>query len=236
MSTTTLTTSTTQTMPATRVQVWEEVLKKAALVIARLALGYLFFTQLWWKVPPSFGCPADYAFTTGTVDANGRAQLKRTSGLCDWVGIESVWATAKHPILVADLKPVGGPVLSADIGLLARANGAFIDGFVKPNIRWFGYAVWGMEAFIFVTLFFGLFSRLGGLVALAQSAQLWVGLAGIGNPFEWEWSYNMFLVLSLLVIAFAPGRYFGVDAWLRPRLLAAAEKGNKAAAVAVWLT
>ena len=35
--------------------------QKVALVIARLALAWLFFTQLWWKVPPTFGCPADFA-------------------------------------------------------------------------------------------------------------------------------------------------------------------------------
>ncbi|HXW00576.1 MAG TPA: TQO small subunit DoxD, partial [Anaerolineae bacterium] len=100
----------------------------------------------------------------------------------------------------------------------------------------FGYVVWGMEAFIFVSLFFGLFSRLGGLVALAQSAQLMIGLAGISNPFEWEWSYHLMVVVSLMMLAFAPGRYFGFDAWLRPRLQAAAEGGNRLAGLLVWLT
>ena len=210
----------------------EQILQKAALVVVRLALGYLFFTQLWWKTPPTFGCPADFEFTTA--DANGR--LQRTSGLCDWIGVESVWAARPHPILVANVDNTGVPEISVDIGLLARANGAFIDGFVKPNIRWFGYAVWGMEAFIFVSLFFGLFSRLGGLVALAQSAQLWICLSGIGNPNEWEWSYNMFVVLSLLALAFAPGRVFGVDVLLRPLFKSAAEKGNRLGRWLLWLT
>jgi hypothetical protein len=93
-----------------------------------------------------------------------------------------------------------------------------------------------MEAFIFVSMFFGLFTRLGGLVGIAQSAQLWVGLAGIGNPFEWEWAYNQMVVLSLLMLAFAPGRVFGLDSFIRPRLLAAAEKGNKAAGWLALLT
>jgi hypothetical protein len=170
------------------------------------------------------------------VDANRQARLQRTSGLCDWIGIESVWSQAPHPILVADLKPVGGPVLTVDIGLLARLNGLFLDGFAIPNLRWFGYAVWAMEAFIFISLFFGLVSRLGALVALAQSAQLWVGLAGISTPFEWEWSYNLMVVLSLLMLALAPGRIFGVDAWLRPRLQTAAERGHKLAGALLWLT
>jgi len=61
------------------------------------------FTQLWWKVPPGFGCPPDYAVTTGTIDTSGRVQLKRTRGLCDWMGIESVWSKGSHPVFVADL-------------------------------------------------------------------------------------------------------------------------------------
>jgi hypothetical protein len=215
---------------------WENTLRQAAIVLARLTLGYLFFTQLWWKAPPSFGCPPDFQVTTGTVGAGGRVQLQRTSGLCDWIGIEAVWSRVPHPVGVADMSPVGGPHLAVDIGPLARLNGVFIETFASPNIRWFGYAVFGMEAFIFASLFFGLFSRLGALVALAQSLQLWVGLAGISNPAEWEWSYNWMPVLSLLLLALAPGRVLGVDAWLRPRLLRAAERGNRAARLLAALT
>ena len=42
-------------------------LQKVALFVTRILLGYLFFTQLFWKFPPQFGCPDDFAFTTGTV-------------------------------------------------------------------------------------------------------------------------------------------------------------------------
>lgn len=202
------------------------------LVLSRILLGYLFFTQLWWKVPPSFGCPADFAFTV----AGENNRLQRTSGLCDWVGIETVWSGRERPLLVADLGSVNGPKLAIDIGFLAGPNGAFLQNFVQPNIAWFGYVIWGIEAFIFVSLFFGLFSRLGGLVAIAQSMQLLVGLAGISSPYEWEWTYNLMVVLSLLVFAFAPGRTFGLDALIRPRLVAAARKGNKLAGALVWLT
>ena len=67
---------------------WEQRLQQAALVLARLSVAYLFFTQLWWKAPPTYGCPADFHFTTGTP-----AQLQRSGGLCDWIGIESVYAS-----------------------------------------------------------------------------------------------------------------------------------------------
>ncbi len=208
-----------------RLTAFEPTLQNIALVIARLTLAYVFFTQLWWKAPPTFGCPPDFAATTR--DASGK--LVRTSGLCDWMGIEAAWADRPHPVLVANLDNQGDPEIAIDIGFLAAGNGLFLTNFAIPNIRWFGYFVFGMELFIFVTLFFGLFSRLGGLVALAQSMQLWIGLAGISTPFEWEWSYNWMPVLSLLVIAFAPGRVFGFDALIRPRLLAAANKGNRVA-------
>ena len=204
-------------------------LQKIALVLARITLGLLFFTQLWWKVPPSFGCTPDFAFATA--DASGN--LHRTGGLCDWIGVESAEASRAHPILAADLSTIGGPKLSIDVGLLSRANGVFIDNVVKPNIRVFGFFVWGMEAFIFISLFLGLFTRLGALVAIFQSLQLWVGLAGVAG--EWEWSYNWMPVLALLIFAFAPLIGFGIDALLRPRLQPAADKGNLLSRVLYWL-
>jgi hypothetical protein len=207
----------------------EELLRNIGLFVARVALGYLFFTQLWWKVPPSFGCPTDFAFTT---QVNGR--LQTTSGLCDWIGRESVYAQQPRQFFVADLRAVGGPNLALDVSALARANGAFLDGLVKPNIRWFGYVVWGLEAFIVVSLLLGVLGRLGGLVALAQSAQLMIGLSG--TPGEWEWIYHLMVTLSLVLAAIPAGRWLGVDAWLRPRLQAAAERGNRLADAALWLT
>jgi hypothetical protein len=210
----------------------EVPLQKITLVLARMLLGLLFFTQLWWKVPPSFGCPADFAFTTADPSGN----LRRTSGLCDWIGIESVWSTRPHPVFVSNLNSIGGPVISIDIGLLSRGNGVFIDNVVKPNIRLFGFAIWGMEAFVFISLFFGILTRLGALVAIVQSLQLWVGLAGIGSPFEWEWSYNWIPVLAVLVFAFAPVIVFGLDSLLRPRLKPAADKGNLVSQALYWLT
>jgi hypothetical protein len=207
----------------------EDLIRKAALVIGRVALAYLFFTQLWWKTPPTFGCSADFAFTE---KVNG--SLRTTRGLCDWIGRESVYAQEPRQFFVANLDNQGAPEIALDVSLITKANGAFLDGFVKPNISWFGYAVFGMEAFIFASLFFGLLSRLGGLVAIAQSAQLMIGLSG--TPGEWEWTYHLMVTLSLLMFAFTPGRVFGVDAFLRPMFQAAAEKGNRLGRALMWLT
>jgi hypothetical protein len=215
---------------------WETRLRQVLLTIVRLGLAYLFFSQLFWKLPPSFGCPADFQFTTGSVDANGRVQLQRTSGLCDWIGIEIAWSDQPRLFFVTNLDNAGGPELALNLSWASKLNGAFLEGFVEPNIRWFGWFIWGAEAFIFLSLFLGLFSRLGGLVALAISGQLALGLAGISNPYEWEWSYNSMVLLSLVAFAFAPGRVLGLDALLRPRLLEAAHGGSRLAAIISWLT
>jgi hypothetical protein len=211
---------------------WERLLRYVVLVVARLALGYLFFTQLFWKMPPTFGCPPDFAFTT----TNAEGRLQRTAGLCDWIGVEAIWAERPRPFFVANIDNQGAPEIAIDLGWAARLNGIFLTNVVMPNIRWFGWIVWLSEAWIFVSLFFGLFSRLGGLVAIGISAQLMIGLAGISSPYEWEWSYIQMVVLSLLMFAFAPGRIFGIDAWLRPRLESAASHGNGLARLLFWLT
>jgi hypothetical protein len=203
---------------------WEIRLQQAALILLRLGLAYLFFTQLWWKMPPTFGCTSDFRFTTGTP-----TQLQRSSGLCDWIGIEAVYSTVPRPFFVANIDNRGAPEIAIDLGWAASLNGAFIEGVVKPNIAWFGYLIWLSEAFIFVSLFFGLFSRLGGLVAIGISAQLMIGLGGINNPYEWEWAYTNIVLLAIMAFAFAPGRYLGLDSLIRPRMLAAAAQGNRLA-------
>jgi hypothetical protein len=220
------------TLTSPPVATWEEILRKTVLVLGRLAIGYLFFASLFWKMPPTFGCPADFSFTT----ANAEGKLVRSKGLCDWIGIETVWSQRPRQFFVVNLDDQGEPEIALDVSPIAQLNGQFLEGFVKPNISWFGYVIWLMEAFIFISLILGLFSRLGGLVAIAQSGQLVIGLAGISSPFEWEWSYHLMLVLSLIIFAFAPGRYFGLDTLIRPRLLAAKTKGNRLAGVVAWLT
>jgi hypothetical protein len=205
-------------------------------VCARIGLAYLFFTQLFWKMPPDFGCPSDFQFTTGSVGQSGRVELQRTSGLCDWIGIENVWADQPRPFLVANIDNKGEPEVSIDLGWAAKLNNLFLENVAMPNIRWFGWVIWGSEAFVFVSLFFGFLSRLGALTAIALSGQLMVGLAGINNPYEWEWTYNVMVLLSLPLFAFAAGRILGIDAWLRPRLKTAAERDNRLARVLLWLT
>ena len=180
------------------------------LAIASIGLGYLFFTQLWWKAPPDFGCRDD--FTRG--------------GLCFFIEEESAIAGDANKLLKADI--IGsnpGSELSVPIGWATQLNGIFIDNVVLPNIRWFGYVIWSTEAFIFLSMCLGFFSRLGALAAIGMSMQLMIGLAH--TPNEWEWSYILMVLLSIAMFGLAPGRYFGLDRLLRPRLKVLSERGSR---------
>ena len=209
---------------------WEEPLRRVALVIGRLGLALLFFTQLFWKLPPTFGCGPGEGFSFTQFDANG--ELVRTSGLCDWVGIEASYADQDRRFLVTP-GPDGGTLFSIGLGPLVKLNGLFVERVVQPAFAFFGWAIFLLEAFIAVSLFLGFFTRAGALISLLLSLQLMLGLAGIWNPAaqinEWEWTYHLMILLSLVLLGVAPGRFLGVDAWLRPRLAQAAESGSRTA-------
>jgi len=199
------------TMPA-----WDIRLQKIVILIGRLGLAYLFFSQLFWKLPPTFGCANNFAFPQPAAEnywtANG------SSGLCFWLGMESIYKDLPRDVLVTDMRPAGLPKIGVPLTPLAQANAALVDNVIIPNIGVFGWLVWLAEFWVFVSMLVGLFTRFGGLVSLGVSAQLFVGPAAIPRPFEGEWSYGLMILLSLLMFGLAPGRFWGVDAVLRPRL------------------
>ena len=180
---------------------WLDNLGKYGLTIARLIIGYLWYTQILWKMPPLFGCPANFAVST-SFDA-------RTSGLCDWTGLMAIYS--KLPL-----------------------HAAFVKNVIIPNISWMGWGIWLLEAFIAASLILGLFSRLGALLGFVQAVNLYIGLTAI--PGEWYWAYGMLYTLMLVFFFLPPGRTLGIDAWLRPRLFVAADKGNRLARALIWLT
>ena len=207
---------------------------KVCMVIARLGLAYLFFTQLWWKLPPRFGCGANFAFPVRAEqnywEANG------SSGLCFWMGLESIFASQPRQVLVADMRPAGLPPIGVSITPLAQVNGILLDNLFIPQIRLFGWLIWLAEFWIFLSMLLGLFTRLGALVAIGISLQLFIGLANIPRPFEWEWSYGAIVLLSVAMLGAAAGRTFGVDAWLRRKLAGPAEHGSRLAKIGLYLT
>ena len=174
---------------------------QVGMFISRVVVGYLWYTQLLWKLPPRFGCPPNFAVSTSF--------QSRTSGLCDWVGLMTIYS--KIPL-----------------------QAYLVKQFVVPNISWFGWIVFSMEAFVAVSLIFGLFTRLGGFAALVQALNLYFGVTAV--PGEWYWTYGMLAILGLVFLAIPTGRTLGVDALLRPRLQSAADKGNRLAEFLLALT
>jgi len=212
----------------------DDRLYKICTVIGRLLLAYLFFTQLWWKLPPTFGCGANFNFPKPAAqnywDANG------SSGLCYWMGLESIFASQPRQVLVADMRAGGLPNISVNITPVAQINGLLLDNLFIPQIRIFGWLVFIFEATVFVSLALGLFTRLGSLAAIGIIGQLYIGLANVPRPFEWEWTYGAILALSIVMLGLASGRIFGLDGWLRPRMAAAAERGNRLAKLGLMLS
>lgn len=194
------------------------------LGIVRIVIGLLWLSQLFWKLPPTFGCPTPFAFSTKT---------QFTSGLCDWTGREAAYAGNLH-ILNIDLHAAGGSNFSIDLSPISSVYGSFLNGFVLPNFSWMAWAIFAMELFITVTMLFGVFGRLGALVGTLQALNLTIGLLSV--PGEWEWTYLMLTAINFTLLITAANRYLGVDGWLRPRLIAAANKGNKVARVLAWAT
>lgn len=207
---------------------------KICMVLARLGLAYLFFTQLWWKLPPNFGCGADFAFPVPAEQNHWDAN--QSSGLCFWMGLESIFASKPRQVLVADMRPADLPVISVNITPLARLNGILLDNLFIPQIQLFGWLIWLAEFWIFLSMLLGLFTRLGALVSIGVSLQLFIGLANIPRPFEWEWSYGTIVLLSVAMLGAAAGRTFGMDGWLRGKLAGPAERGNRLARISLLLS
>ena len=180
--------------------VLDDNLSRTGLVIARVMIGLLWFTQLLWKLPPSFGCPANFAVSTSIT--------ARTTGLCDWVGLMSIYS-------------------------LIPLQASLVKSLVIPNLAWMGYLIFLMEALVAVTLILGLFTRLGGVAGLLQALNLLLGVSAV--PGEWYWTYLMLAIFGLVFLAIPAGRLLGLDARLRPRLQAGVDKGNRLAKILLAL-
>src|SRR6266581_1801536 len=140
------------------------------LALIRIFVGYLFFQQLFWKMPPSF------------------------RGLYPYIIRES-----QHTII-----PAYGVLLQhtflAGCSSLATPTGC--TAFVP-----LAAGVWTAELLVSISLLFGLFTRLGAILATILSIQLYVGLAYTG----WIWIYGMMVLLGIVLIAILAGRRLGVD-------------------------
>ena len=80
----------------------------------------------------------------------------------------------------------------------------------------FGPIVFLAELVFAGSMMLGLAVRLVGVLAVAYTLQLWLGL--YDNSSEWPWTY-MFLALLMFLFALeGAGRSLGFDAWLRRKV------------------
>ena len=112
----------------------------------------------------------------------------------------------------------------------------FIREIALPNCNAFGWVTLLIEGGAGVLLLLGLFTRVGALLGLIQSINLFLGLAYAPN--EWAWSYAMMVIIHAVLLATAAGRFLGVDALLHDRLERNATRGGASPAVraGVWVT
>lgn len=163
---------------------------RTGLLISRMVVGILWFAQLFWKLPPSFGCPPNFGVTTDI--------SARTTGLCDWVGIMTLYS--RWPF-----------------------QAFLVKSLVVPNLAWMGWIIFLMETFVAISLIMGILTRLGGLTALLQAINLYIGVSAA--PGEWPWTYIMLAILGLIFMTIPAGRIVGMDGWLRPLLQGKARQG-----------
>ncbi len=138
-----------------------------ALALLRMLFGFLWFQQLAWKMPPTFG------------------------------GLRQDVEREVHYTILPGYRQVIEQVFLAHFTVL-------------------GVGIWTAELLVGLSLLFGLFTRLGALLALVLSLQLFVGIAYAPN--EWYWAYVMLLLLSMCLVAVPAGRRLGIDQVLHPWL------------------
>src|SRR5215471_20343197 len=178
--------------PSTPITLSERSMTGIALL--RIFVGYIWFQQLFWKLPPDF------------------------RGLYPYIINES-----QHTII-----PGYGYILQHTFlaGCTSLSTPAGCTAFVP-----LAACVWSAELLVTISLLFGLFTRLGAILATILSLQLYVGLAYA--PGEWIWTYGMLVLLALVMVAVPAGRRLGVDQWLAPRLQATGQQ-HRIARIASW--
>ena len=89
----------------------------------------------------------------------------------------------------------------------------FMKDVVLPHMTIFGPIVFLAELVFAGSLMLGLAVRFVGVLAIAYTLQLWLGL--YGNPSEWPWTYMCLALLTFMLVLDGAGRSLGLDAWLR---------------------
>jgi hypothetical protein len=99
----------------------------------------------------------------------------------------------------------------------------FMKNAVLPHMSVFGPIVFVAELVFAGSMMLGFAVRFVGVLAIAYTLQLWLGL--YGNSAEWPWTYIFLALLTFLFVLEAAGRSLGADGWLR-RNVAAVRDGK----------
>ena len=92
---------------------------------------------------------------------------------------------------------------------------------VLPHMTFFGPIILLAELVFAGSMLLGLAVWFVGVLALAYTLQLWLGL--YGNSSEWPWTYMFLALLMFLFVVENAGRSLGLDAWLRREVPAVRE-------------
>ncbi|HET9493152.1 MAG TPA: TQO small subunit DoxD [Chloroflexia bacterium] len=171
--------------------------------IVSIIIGIMWFEQILWKLPwNNFVSPGE---PPNGVEPNPNPTAEQPGPYIDNGRGAYHWM-----------------VQGARFGILGYNE--LIRNVALPNWQLFGWLTFLAETTIAVLLILGLLSRLGGLIALFQSANLYLAISR--HPQEWHWTYLFLIALSFIFLFTGPGRWFGIDQWLRPRLRAAYERSD----------
>ncbi len=97
------------------------------------------------------------------------------------------------------------------------AHAALVRDVLLPNIAILDPVVWLTETLLGLSLMLGFGVRLAGLVGIAFTLNLWVGLYHRGD--EWPWNYIFLIFVHAFFVLDRAGECLGLDALWRRRLM-----------------
>lgn len=98
----------------------------------------------------------------------------------------------------------------------------FLDTLVLPHVAFWGWVQFLTEAVLAVTTLLGILVGFSGILATIWSLNIAIGSVFV--PGETLNNEQNFVLIALLLWVTRSGRVWGVDAWLRPKLLASRKR------------
>ena len=213
MATSTITPAPADATPTTRETADDQRVHVWPIRIVSVIIGIMWFEQILWKLPwNGFVSPGE---PLNGVEPNPNPTAEQPGPYLDNGSGAYHWM-----------------VQGARYGILGYSE--LIKSVALPNWQVIAWLTFLAEATIAILLILGLLSRLGGLIALFQSVNLYLAISQ--HPQEWHWTYIFLAALSFFFVLTGPGRWSGIDQWLRPRLREGVDSGNALARLLYRLT